>query len=508
MLRYNPNLPLIELLQQLFPISGLMQIGAGQNFDLANLGLDNFPLAAFIEADEVRAEKLGGAIQERENWLVHNALIGPQDGDAAFYNASNSNESGLVCPDTLTPIWQNLATVSQDERPSITLATFLKQNEKYKYAERINWVHIDCLPALGILKGAKNFIDGLDVVLARTVLDESYVKNGESTGKPALDDFLSAHHFVPVSQFGERNSAIALVVYARNWKSEALVQVEDWSNKNETLTKARDEQNQFATERATQIEELTKARDEQNQFATERATQIEELTKARDEQNQLATKRAAQIEELTKARDEQNQLATKRAAQIEELTKARDEQNQLATERATQIEELTKARDEQNQLATKRAADRDVQRRLATQHKTKVAELNTLGEEKDKLIKCLRAEKEQLSEEQKSQNAGLQTKIDNLEKLLEIARRSEEQSEKRLQLRDADLGNLQQKYKKIAPDLEAKHEMLSELQQKLMTAAQYAKQIDKKKPAPARKRPVAKKASRVTKTKSRKSKKK
>lgn len=183
--------------------------------------------------------------------------------------------------------------------------------------------------------------------------------------------------------------------------NESLIQTA--AKEKADLVADRETKAKLVAERQAQVEQLTKARDEEARFASERQESVEALKKEkaelaadRDAKAKLAEERKREGESLMNARDEQAHLANERQAQVEQLKKAREEQAKLASERQACVEALKKEKAELG-------ADRDAKTKLAADRQMTIdtlnAELkkaNALLEERASKITALETQREDL----------------------------------------------------------------------------------------------------------------
>ena len=398
----------VDALRSLAPIAGLVHVGAsvGQAVIYAEWGV---PSAVLIEADEGCRDKLAAVAAAHHGWSAHAALLSDREGDLDFYVATNPNENGVVQPERFASLWRNLRTKEQLRVKASTLHSLLSTVQPT--SEAINWVVIDCLPALPIIRGAGQRMDDWDVIIARVVLDESQMKVADAA-KSELDVFLSAYGYRCVALEEERHPAIGRALYVRDWKILLHVRLQnleraaaDQAEAKEQLQKANEEQTRLAVDCRQQVVQLTIAIDEQTRLAIERQGQLEQATAAKDEQAQFAAEQRQQVEQLNITIDEQTRLATERQAQLEQVIVAKDEQTRLAAERQQQVEQLTITIDEQTRLVAERQAQleqvtvaKDEQTRLGAEHQRQVAQLTHAKDEQTRLAN---ERQRQLAETQK-----------------------------------------------------------------------------------------------------------
>ena len=149
----------IEHIRSLMPISGIVHVGAGVGRETVKYADWSVPSVLFIDADEAHAEKLAIALDSRPGWTFRAALISDCEGEKEFYLATNPNESGVLRPENLSRFWRNLKTRESRQIKTTTLDALLAASNGQK--QITNYAVIDCLPALPVLQGAKNSIDGL-----------------------------------------------------------------------------------------------------------------------------------------------------------------------------------------------------------------------------------------------------------------------------------------------------------------------------------------------------------
>lgn len=338
----------LDHLRTLYPVKGLVHVGAGSGHTADRYAEWDVPSAVFIEAEEMLHEKFVASINGRRGWSVHHALLSSEAGPRTFYLASNPSESGLVSPDDLTFLWRNLKTEEKRELNATTLADLLASSG----AGIINWAVIDCIPALPVIQGAGQQLEAWDVIVVRAMLEKNRLReNGVS--KPELDDFLAGYGYRAVAWEEELQPLLAAVLYVRDWKNccssihaglaDAINQCDRQEKQLTTFQGQLDELEKARTEALKQIEEYKSRLG----VAGEEKKKLEETVK---KQEKLGDEQKRQIEKLTTAHSIQEKQLTTFQEQLDELEKAR-------TEALKQIEELTKVRQEQVDLAANRQAE-------------------------------------------------------------------------------------------------------------------------------------------------------
>lgn len=202
-----------DRLRILFPVAGLVQVGAGDG--AASVALAERLAAAralFIEARPDPQEQLARRIEDRPGWTSVAAVVGRAPTRATFFTASNPDESGLLDPDALRPIWKNLASLQADPCDVVPLADLVGP------VGDCNWLLVDCLPALPVLQGAGAVLDGLDVLIARALMHD-IGPAGVEAGRDALDAWLGDRGFHPLPVLPQRHPGLGVALYVRDWRA-------------------------------------------------------------------------------------------------------------------------------------------------------------------------------------------------------------------------------------------------------------------------------------------------
>ena len=370
----------LDHLRRLSPPTGVVHVGAGNGTAARRYADWGVTTALFIEAEEELHDKLNAAIAGRSNWSAHMALVSAKEGTSDYYRASNPNENGVLVPESLSGLWRNLKTCDQCQLETTTLESLLSASSVP--TEFLAWAVIDCLPALPVIRGAGRYADNWDVIIARVILDEKHAP-GRGASKEEVDSYLSSRGYCSVAFEDERQPAVGIALYVRDWKAGNHEQLTARQQQLEQLTKERDEQVTLAAAKQTQLEQAGKAREEQSKLAAERQQQLEQLTRAKEEQAKLIAEKQAQLEQLAKAKEEQAKLAAERQQQLEQLTRAKDEQTKLAAEKQAQLDQLSKAKDEQARLAAERQQQLEQLKKERDGQVTLLAEKQTQLERKD-----------------------------------------------------------------------------------------------------------------------------
>lgn len=273
----------LEHLRILAPITGLVHVGAGTGQAIVRYMDWNIPSAVLIEADESYHDKLSAIASEFHEWSAHIALLSDQENEKIFHFTTNSNENSVLTPESLSNLWRNLKAKEQIRVNAITLDSLLTGLNHQP--ENMNWVVIDCLPALPILRGASKHLNNMDVIIARVILDDTKLHT-PGVSKVEVDAFLSEHGYRCVASEEELHPAVGMALYVRNWKPSHLAHTQDIQKTSALQSEA--------------ISQLQKKTEEQTKLAADRQIQIQQLAQAKDEQTRLANDRYRQLEDMQK----------------------------------------------------------------------------------------------------------------------------------------------------------------------------------------------------------------
>jgi DNA repair exonuclease SbcCD ATPase subunit len=545
----------MDFLQVLVPAEGVVHVGAGSGHAAvryADWGIDT---AIFIEADENFQDKLTATLHGHSGWNMHTALVSDTEEEMDFFVASNPNESGVLRPELFAGFWQNLGTREQRRLNATTLDSILAVS---KGSTKINWAVADCVPALPILRGAKQYLDRWDVVIARVILDESKAPKSEMATKSRVDEFLCPRGYSCVAYQEELQPAVGRAFYVRNWnhlykkklererhlasarqmdeeqfsialdtqtalaverqarldqlakahgeravifatvKDELTAQIEDFQRQVAQLTQEGTDSQRLLTERENQLGELTRAHDDLAHVSQERSAQIDQLEKAHEERaadfSTVKEDLTAQIEDLQrqvaqlmqKGTDSQR-LLNERESQLGEITRAYDELAHVSQERSAQIDHLEKAHEE-------RAADfSTVKEELMAQiedFQRHVAQLTQEGTDSRRLLKERENQLGELTRAHGAQTRLATERLTQIERRLAAeatlqqelleARQSASLGIKLQTLREADLKDLQLRYKESLSVRDRQHQMLAKLGERLSVASGYFHQLAEK----------------------------
>ena len=203
-----------EHLQVLSPQEGVVNVGAGTGVSLLACIYGSVKSVILIEAETSYFFRLEQLANFNENWIFINAIAGSKAENSTFFHLSNVAESSLLAPECLSNIWRNLNIL---EERSVVISPLVDILDKVELDfKNLNWLIIDCLPALPVLQGAGHYNSGWEVISVRVIVDEG-ICAGQGASKREVDNYLSLLGFRCVSVEEERQPAIARALYVRDW---------------------------------------------------------------------------------------------------------------------------------------------------------------------------------------------------------------------------------------------------------------------------------------------------
>ncbi len=203
---------LLADLAVLFPITSLLQIGACFDAQVQFYSDLGAVVLTFADGDEARVEKFN--LQQSDNLSVNQVVLSPDGCKSQYYTASLPTESGLIKPENLQSIWQNIATIDECPVQTSTLDAFVS-------AQGIcaNWMFLNTVAAPEIMKGADQCLQSVDVVIAHSVLEVGENATLCQYSKDIQDARMFSYSFIAYAQLSTRHPAIARTVYVKDWKT-------------------------------------------------------------------------------------------------------------------------------------------------------------------------------------------------------------------------------------------------------------------------------------------------
>jgi hypothetical protein len=373
---------IVRLLRDIYPPNVLVHIGVGQGVgDMSAWRHWSVARAVLIDT---QAEP-GWFSQEQHahpDWRWISQTLSDHDGDALYYIASNAAESGLLDPDSLSHYWPNLQAVESHSRPVRRLDSLLPARDT---VENPDWLIIDCLPSLTILKGASQSLETCSLVWVRAIL-EPQPDDIHGAGLASIRDYLEARGFDCLSVAEALNPGLGTAIFVKNWRDCAQQNITQWIEQTAALAATEKEKADALAAcdaLAKEKNSLIAARDAEAKAKAEAQTRVGTLEKEKADALAARDALAKEKNSLIAARDAEAQA--KAEAQTRVGTLEKDKADALAARDALAREEnsLIAARDAEAQ------AKAEAQTRVGTLEKEKAEALaarDALAQEKNSLI--------------------------------------------------------------------------------------------------------------------------
>lgn len=220
----TPSLaPWLDHLHALLPPQTVTVVGAGNGGDTWVQWLAAHPLAhaTLIEAHALpfaALQRLQDAGQLPHATLLH-AVVADGDGEASFFTASLTAESGLLPPESLRPLWPGIHTVSEQSQPTIALGTLLNATAQQHGGPQ--WLLLDCLPAAALLRSAQVQLPQVDVVVARVLCAADHAPTLCGMGADLEDVANALPGFQLLALQPSRHPALGHALFVRDYRRAA-----------------------------------------------------------------------------------------------------------------------------------------------------------------------------------------------------------------------------------------------------------------------------------------------
>lgn len=215
----------------------------------------------------------------------------------------------------------------------------------------------------------------------------------------------------------------------------------------------------LGAERDARLQQITQERDEQATLISRHKAELDEANKTLTEQQKAIADQQEMVQTLTAERDTQTKLAAEHMAELDKITKALAGQEESTRGLPEQIQKLTGERDTQAKLAEQRKAEQGKALDALTEHQKQTAATEQKLETQVEKIKS------ELETSQKS-NVALRQELASAKQTVSL-------SVKLQTLREADLTDLQSRYRTLLEQYESQRDLLVKLNDKLSAASGY-----------------------------------
>lgn len=208
----------LESLARLYPAETLLHIGEGRrNVSKFVKSISPQYILSTI-GNCVNEQRSGLSFQWPKTYQPIETIIGSETGETKFYVASLPNESGLINPEHLTHIWQNIAINKALPVMTESLSDFFTRDDVSQKASSANWLSIDCLSSASIIMSSLDIIEQFDVIIVRTIIAQNLTNQTYGFSKTAIEEALQSKAFRFAGIYPEMNAAIGQVILLRNYK--------------------------------------------------------------------------------------------------------------------------------------------------------------------------------------------------------------------------------------------------------------------------------------------------
>lgn len=289
----------LSALHGIQPLSQLTLLGAGSGYSevltwATEHAIENVSL---VEASQQQFQQLSAKWQAAQpHWQLHNVVIeaGAIKTDV-FYVASNSAESGLLQPETLTPLWPNITEKESQPCEPATMAEWA--NERWQSSGQ--WLFIDYFCDASLLTTYAAEFEKVDVLRVRVSTEEALPK---AITVAAWEPALKQADFRVISRECERHPNIERWLCVKQLNSEAsadkaelvqtkaeLAQVQEKLENTHTWFMNRKQQALEYEKQVALLESTLKATQEELAHTHQQAQQMELLKESLDQLTQQVT---------------------------------------------------------------------------------------------------------------------------------------------------------------------------------------------------------------------------
>lgn len=159
----------LDFLWEFLPPTGHLVVGAGSGTSAAVRYLirKQAGFAALVEADETALRHLQTLSSEMPAWQFVHQVVSRETEECCFFHASLPSESGIMDPHSLRGVWPNISLLQESRRDGVSLLDLAAG-----LTRPMNWLWVDCFPAVELLEGAGPLLEKVDVIIARCLFDD------------------------------------------------------------------------------------------------------------------------------------------------------------------------------------------------------------------------------------------------------------------------------------------------------------------------------------------------
>jgi hypothetical protein len=333
-------LPWLKHLAHLYSLSHAVVIGAGNGSGPWTRFLKESVAKSvkLVEADEDCFRQLRRTTEGQPSWFLSQQLIAPDGGSALFHKTSVPCENGLLHPHQLSDLWPRISSRESVELDAITLAQVMED-----LPSPADWLFIDCLPALPLLRGAMDFMSGVNVIVARVTAEPSAANADiDSLAEAMADSDFQLLTFEP-----NRNPQTGHALFVRNFGAAAQKTIDSLhaeihlvQNKSRELEASNNATEQSLEASRNRIQELE---------ASNNAT-LESLEASHNRIQELEASNNATVESLEASHNRIQELEASNNATAESLEASHNRIHELEASNNATLESLEASRNRIQEL--------------------------------------------------------------------------------------------------------------------------------------------------------------
>jgi hypothetical protein len=201
----------LQDLARMHPPSGIVLVGAGDGSgEWSDFLLRKSNAACLlVEAEPAKYDMLRAVSAGHPRARVLLELASKETGEVHFHKTSISSENSLVAPATLRSLWPNVHILDVEKRLGTPLDQIPRNN-----LPTIDWLLVDCLPALPVIEGFGDNLDSIRILVARATLPENETE-APLTSVDYLQRFLEERGFLLHAIWDSRNPKVCHACFLR-----------------------------------------------------------------------------------------------------------------------------------------------------------------------------------------------------------------------------------------------------------------------------------------------------
>ena len=327
-------------LQTLYDLHGsdeCVLVGLGLELPKLLLGM-NFQKIVVAEADLREIEKVSKVYDLSERFLITDSLIAKDDTNAKFQIASNPSANTFADIEYFREIYPNIELKEILEKPSISLDTFMANNN----LKNAKWLILNTLNSKTLLE--QNDLKKFDVIVCKILKSEL----SELQIKLEEDDFKH------LRCFEKQNPKILWSIFVKDTKKLTAQKEQELQERLKQTTDEKERTAKQLQEEQTKVKELT----ENFTKSKEELESLKKLTAQKEQELQERLKQTTDEKERTAKQLQEEHTKVKEVT--ENLTKSKEELEALKKLTAKKEQELDKKNNELLNMKNASSKDDDI----------------------------------------------------------------------------------------------------------------------------------------------------